>query len=220
VTAPDLPEAPPANPRRWRPLLLVAGFALLAVAFALLLFGETLLGGGEEPILDQVPAFQLGTPVIAQIPAAGGAFNTIDVGQVAPDFSLPNLDGESVRLADFRGRPVIMNFWASWCAPCKLEMPELQAAYEAHQDEGLVILALNQDESAAIARDFFYEEMGLTFTPLLDDNSVVAASYGAFAVLPTTIFINGDGIVTATHLGPLTAENIAGYLEITPGGSG
>jgi peroxiredoxin len=217
---PDPPVAQKGSRPQARPLLLVAGFLLLGVALTLLLFGSSLFGGEERPILEQVPQFQLGTPVVAEIPAAGSAFDTIDVGQVAPDFTLPGVDGELVRLSDFRGRPVIINFWASWCAPCKLEMPELQAAYEAHQDEGLVILALNQDESAELARDFFYDEMGLTFTPLLDDNSLVAAAFGAYAVLPTTIFVDGQGVVTATHLGPLTAEKIAEYLELTSGSAG
>jgi peroxiredoxin len=94
-------------------------------------------------------------------------------------------------------------------------MPELQAAYEEYASEGLAILALDQDEPAEVARAFFEDEMGLTFTALLDERSVVATTYGSFGVLPTSYFIDRDGVVTAIHRGPMTARQIAGYLAAT-----
>jgi peroxiredoxin len=96
-------------------------------------------------------------------------------------------------------------------------MPELEAAYEAYQDEELAILALNQDEPADVARDYFEDEIGLTFTALLDDNSAIATAFGIFG-LPTTFFIDGEGTITVIHRGPMTYEQIEGYLGETVSG--
>jgi peroxiredoxin len=139
----------------------------------------------------------------------------LDVGDPALNFTLLDFDGNPVSLDDFEGRPVIVNFWATWCAPCRIEMPELQAAYEAYQDDGLVILALNEDEPAEVARAYFEDEMGLTFTALLDDNSAIATAFGFSATLPTTFFIDAEGTITVIHRGPMTFEQIEGYLSET-----
>jgi len=129
-----------------------------------------------------------------------------------PNFTLDDLDGRAVSLTDFRGQPVIVNLWATWCAPCRIEMPALQEAFEKYEDQGLEILALNQGETADVARQFFYDEMKLTFTPLLDENSTIPAMYDGMNVLPTTYFIDREGIVSAVHRGPLTPGQIDGYL--------
>jgi peroxiredoxin len=133
------------------------------------------------------------------------------VGNLAYDFQLQDLNGRSVSLTDFRGQPVIVNFWATWCAPCRIEMPELQATYEKYKDDGLVILALDQDESPEIVRSFFYDEFGLTFTPLLDVEQEVAQQYGVFN-FPSSFFINADGVITAIHRGPALQSQLEEYL--------
>jgi peroxiredoxin len=93
-------------------------------------------------------------------------------------------------------------------------MPELQEAYEAYEDQGLVILALNEDEPVDDARAYFEEEMGLTFTALQDDNSAIATAFGTFG-LPTTFFIDPEGAITVIHRGPMTYGQIEGYLSET-----
>jgi cytochrome c biogenesis protein CcmG, thiol:disulfide interchange protein DsbE len=191
------------------PLVLLAGFAVLGVALAALLFGGD-LWRGEERRADEPE-----TPPAGRSPFAAASGSTPQIGDTAAPFTLPDFDGELVSLADFHGRPVIVNFWATWCAPCRVEMPEFQAVYEAYQDEGLVILALNQDEPLVIARRFFYDEMALTFTPLQDERRLVAAEYGAFLTMPTTYFINGEGLVMAVHRGPLTQSQLENYLSLT-----
>ena len=200
-----------------RPLFIFFGFLLLGAALILVLFGGNLLNssssvsddGSFQTILDQVNELsEVGIASIDSVASPG----FIDVGDKAPNYTLLDLDGNRVSLSDFSGQPVIMNLWATWCAPCRIEMPALQDAKEKHNEQGLIILALNQGETADVAREYFYDEMGLTFTPLLDENSTIAAMYSGMNVLPTTYFIDREGIVSAIHRGPLTSNQIDGYL--------
>lgn len=209
------------------PIVIFVGFLLLGAALALLLFGRDLFSSGsadgpaivgeaEVTVLDQVSELPAISSAADQTPAnsSGGVLLT---GDKAYDFTLNDLDGNLVSLSNFQGQPVIVNFWATWCAPCRIEMPEFQEAYDKYQGDGLVILALDQDEPAEVAGAFFYDEMGLSFTPLLDEGSATATTYGSFGVLPSTYFIDPDGIVSAVHRGPLTFGQIEGYLaEIIP----
>ena len=191
-------------------IFFLGGMTLLGVLLALLLFGGQLWG--EAPAgADTAAEFALQTPVINQIPVDN--MGAIQVGNPAPQFGLADLEGAAVRLQDYAGQPVILNFWATWCAPCRQEMPELQALYEEKAADGLVILALNREETPDQIRQFFYEEMGLTFTPLLDETGAVANSYGVFN-MPTTYFVAGDGTVAAVHRGPLTQEQLVDYYAL------
>ncbi len=214
MSLPQEQEPTPANGRTYRPLFLIAGFFLLGLALALFIFGS---GWGRDTavsnsssILEQVPSSADSGPGLAQLPA-----NRLTTGDPAYDFSLVDLEGNEVRLADFHGRPVILNFWATWCAPCRLEMPELQTAYSQYQEVGLVILAINQEESPQLVREFFYDDMGLTFTPLLDSEGMVANLYGVNRLFPSSFFINADGQITAIHRGMLVASQIEAYLAET-----
>jgi cytochrome c biogenesis protein CcmG/thiol:disulfide interchange protein DsbE len=130
------------------------------------------------------------------------------VGQPAPGFTAPDTHGNVVALQAYHGRPVVLNFWATWCAPCRQELPVLQAAYEAYQDKGLVILAISQDtvEKKEAVRSYV-ANLGITFPPLLDPEGSVAAHYNVF-LLPSTIFINPAGTIVAVHFGPMTRAQI------------
>ena len=195
------------------PLLILGGLAILGIALALLIFGGSLFGGeeadraGEMAFLQQVPDLNT-TSGLARLPSGN---ETLAVGNLAYDFQLQDLNGRSVSLTNFRGQPVIVNFWATWCAPCRIEMPELQATYEKYKDDGLVILALDQDESPEVVRSFFYDEFGLTFIPLLDVEQDVAQQYGVFN-FPSSFFINADGVITAIHRGPALQSQLEEYL--------
>lgn len=209
----EKPEKP-SNGRN--PLLFMGGLVLLGFAAALLLFGGGLFGGErveETAVLPQIPPLDGASAALSQ-PGAGGP---LTVGAAAYDFTLRNVAGDPVSLSDFRGRPVIINFWATWCAPCRVEMPDLERAFLAYQEEGLVILAVNQGESAAAVETFFYDDLGLSFTPLLDPEGEVANLYSAFN-LPTTVFVAADGAVTAIHRGLLVPEQIESYLAQTLSG--
>ena len=131
----------------------------------------------------------------------------LQIGETAPDFTLTNLQGESMTLSDFRGQKVILNFWASWCGPCRAEMPDMQKFYEATSDQDIEVLAgnLTHFERQREHVDEFVEEFGLTFPIPLDvDNK----QYDAYKVLtiPTTYFLDEQGIIQQKHLGPMSYE--------------
>jgi peroxiredoxin len=188
------------------PLLILAGFSLLSIAITLLIFGDTFFessASAEPSILQQVPAFEPTTEIVAQsVPN-----NSLEIGTPAYNFTLSNLTGNPVQLDDFSGQPVILNFWATWCIPCRDEMPELEAAFQANQEDGLIILAVNQQEPRDTVSQFF-AEFDLTITAVLDTDGVVANLYSVANMLPTTVFINADGNITAVHRGPLNQSQI------------
>jgi thiol-disulfide isomerase/thioredoxin len=129
-------------------------------------------------------------------------------GNPAPDFAGKTPTGESVSLSDYRGSIVAINFWATWCGPCKAEMPTLQKAYE---QGNLVVLAVNAAEDADTV-DAYLRELGLTFPAVLDPDSAIVDLYGV-RVFPTTVFVDADGIVLAERYGPLTPDLIDQYLN-------
>ncbi|EGL82749.1 alkyl hydroperoxide reductase/ Thiol specific antioxidant/ Mal allergen [Caldalkalibacillus thermarum TA2.A1] len=127
-------------------------------------------------------------------------------GEVAPDFELVTLSGEKIALSDLRGKKVILNIWASWCPPCRAEMPDMQKFYERYQEE-VEILAVNLTESEASLENVeqFVEKYELTFPVLLDEKSEVAAMYQAFTI-PTSYFIDSKGIIQQKIVGPMSYD--------------
>lgn len=127
-------------------------------------------------------------------------------GFLAPDFTLQTHTGEALRLSDLRGRPVVLNFWASWCGPCRIETPHFQAFSEQYADE-LVVVGVNQQESTAVIADFA-AEFGLTYPLLVDASGEINRTYAVFG-LPTTLFIDAEGVIVDIAPGAITAA----YLE-------
>lgn len=132
-------------------------------------------------------------------------------GALAPDFSLFNLDGEQITLSELRGRPVMINLWATWCAPCRIEMPHIQDRFERYAGEGFLVLAVDFDEPAGIVADF-RDELGLTFDILLDPGAEVQELYRN-RNYPSTFFIDENGVIQVQHIGLMTEgqldENLA-----------
>lgn len=172
-----------ARPATWRGLLVLA-----------MLFGVPWLWFTRA---DETP------PVIAPAPREGAP---------APPFVATTTDGTALALDDLRGQVIVLNLWATWCPPCRREMPALQAVWERHQDEGLVVLALNQGESTDTVTDFA-REYDLTFPLALDPGGAIGATYRLTAY-PTTFFIGRDGVIRhIVYGGPMPEALIDSHVR-------
>jgi cytochrome c biogenesis protein CcmG/thiol:disulfide interchange protein DsbE len=146
--------------------------------------------------------------------ASAGQLPSPRAGFPAPDFTLNVLTGEALSLADLRGQVVIINLWASWCVPCRAEMPTLQEVYVANHSAGLTVLGVNstyQDNPADAAN--FVHELGLTFPIALDVDGVVSHRY-LLRALPTTFFVDRTGIIRQVIVGgPMSAATLQSEVD-------
>lgn len=117
------------------------------------------------------------------------------VGHLAPDFVLTTLDGREVRLSDYRGHVVFLNFWATWCGPCKVEMPAMERLYRDYRRQGFAILAVSSDPEGAAVTGPFRDSLGLSFTIAHDPDAVVMRMYGV-RTLPHTFLVDRRGVIT------------------------
>ena len=144
--------------------------------------------------------------------------SVVEPGRAAPEFTLKRLDGGKESLRDHRGHPVVLNFWASWCGPCRTEMPDLVSAFQAHQSQGLHVLAINltdQERRKDVSR--FVDDLAMPFPVLLDENGRVRERFELVAV-PTTVFVDSTGVIRRVHSGPISREALARGLDaILPG---
>jgi peroxiredoxin len=134
------------------------------------------------------------------------------VGKQLGDFSLTDIHGKTVHLSDYAGQVVLLNAWATWCPPCKAEMPDLNAYFQAHQADGFMLLAINAGDPASDAAAFASQK-GLAFPVLLDPNTRLLNSLGIHS-FPTSILVGTDGVVKAIHVGMFTPQTLE--AEITP----
>ena len=176
-----------ADPRRWNTLMM--GVIVLGIVWIL---------------ASHVPA-----PV-----AGASAPPSPQIGFAAPDFTLDTLDGETITLSELRGKPGLINLWASWCPPCRAEMPALDEVYRQYRDDGFVVLAVNTtyQDSEEGARDFA-GAYSLSFPILLDRDGAVSQRYRLQA-LPTTFFVGRDSIIRDIVIGgPMNEALIATKVE-------
>jgi thiol-disulfide isomerase/thioredoxin len=168
------------------------------------------------PLTGDVQTATAGLPTTS--PATSLVTIGVDVGQLAPDFTLQSLDGKTIRLSAFRGHPVWINFWASWCPPCRDEMPRLEGVYLTHVADGLVILGVAVHDSPADA-GAFVKEVGVTYPIVLDEPGKVADQFRAVA-LPVQYWLDRDGIVRGWAFGELPLDQYDPSLaKILPGPS-
>ncbi|MEI3606354.1 redoxin domain-containing protein [Pseudogracilibacillus sp. SE30717A] len=131
----------------------------------------------------------------------------IEKDNSAPDFELTTIDGETVKLSEFRGEKILLNFWASWCAPCRSEMPDMQKFHETYDDVVILAVNLTETETSKTNVTNFLDEYEITFPVLMDSETVVANIYNARA-LPTSYLINSDGRIHNIATGPLNYESM------------
>jgi len=132
-------------------------------------------------------------------------------GSPAPEIQLRTLDGETVSLSSYQGRPVLVNFWATWCGPCRVEMPEFQEAHREFGDD-LVILGVNATSQDNGDIEGFVNGMGITFPILLDERGEALDAYQIFA-MPTSVFIDRNGIIKEIYTGPINKAYIKSKLS-------
>jgi peroxiredoxin len=187
--------------------------ARAAIAVALLV----LLGGAAVAIRSQRnsggsgPISVAGAPTPSASAPAEPGLGALDdqrpiKGQLTPDFALRDVDGTIVKLSDLRGKVVWVNFWASWCAPCKKELPDIQKVYDEKRAEGLVVLAVNWQDDHDTAAAFF-AAAGLHLPLLLDQSGSVYSQY-RLQGLPDSFFVDRDGTIAALQFGSLTESKM------------
>ena len=132
-------------------------------------------------------------------PAATAASASPTAGQPAPDFALKSMSGPNLRLSELRGHVVMINFWATWCGPCREEMPKLNEIYRLYHNVGFDLLGVNIDDTSDRATDMA-RTLGVTFPVLFDESKSVARSY-AVSTMPMTILVGRDGTVRYLHQG-------------------
>ena len=137
--------------------------------------------------------------------------SVLQVGDEAPNFTLTDLQGAQHTLSDYKGKGVVINFWGTWCKPCKKEMPALDRQYKQFKDNGVTVLSINVAEST-YAVENFVDRYNLTFPAAIDSKKSVMRAYN-IDPLPTTILVDAQGKVTNMITGEMTEKDIAGYMK-------
>jgi len=142
----------------------------------------------------------------------GPALNAgINQGSVAVDFQLPSLEGEEISLSQYQGSVVLINFWATWCPPCRAEIPDLQKTYQARSNDGFVVLGIAVEQAHSLVAPFA-EAMGMSYPVLLDEQGQVYRTY-RIPGLPVSILVDRDGVIRVRHVGTLTSAQLDQYLD-------
>ena len=182
-----------------RPWLAIGAGIVLGIAIGSLLFFGL-------PARAAAPPAEVLATQPPRISAPG-----LRIGSPAPDFDLMRPDGGRVRLADQLGQVVLLNFWATWCGPCRIEMPLIQEAYDTFKDRGFVALGVNFDEPAEAVTGFA-EELQISFPLLLDPGGQVQRQY-LVRGYPTTVILDREGQIQVYYIGSLTKSQLEAFLE-------
>jgi cytochrome c-type biogenesis protein len=182
--------------------------ALFLIAMGVLIFSNRLTFFN-----DYFPVVSLTTPFDSHFETANptpAPHGTVQVGKPAPNFSLTDLSGQTVSLAALRGHPVLVSFWATWCVPCRDELPLIRDEYLAHRQQGLTVVAIDYGDESPDAIRTFWEGLQLQPDPVLDPDGRAARAYGVSLSLstglPVSVLVDKDGIVSSYEPFPLTRE--------------
>ena len=150
--------------------------------------------------------------LVAAVFLPPASLNAQGQGRLAPSFAVRTLDGKIFRLREQRGRPVVLDFWATWCGPCRASMPHLDRIQESHARDGLVVLGLSVDEVEPARVKRFAERLGVRFRLAMAEEKLLD-QYGPIRQIPTTFFINRRGEVVRRTVGYLDAETLDAYVR-------
>lgn len=198
------------------------GVIVAAVVFAVLLIGAGVAYSALAPAADDQAIEVTGTDAVnaTEVDAADdtGEGNGANATTPAPDFTMTDADGKTLTLADFKGKPVLLNFWASWCGPCASEMPDIQASWEENgNDVAFVIVNMTgmsgETEQSAKA---FLAENNYTFPCYFDANNSAASAFGVSSI-PQTYLINAEGDIIGAYMGAMDASVLAQGIDMLTG---
>lgn len=199
------------------------GVIVAAVVFAVLLIGAGVAYSALAPAADNKQIEVTGTDAVQETEAdaaddTGDGNGTNAATTPAPDFTMTDADGATLTLADFKGKPVLLNFWASWCGPCQSEMPDIQTAWKEHgTDVEFVIVNMTgmngETEQSAKA---FLADAGYTFPCYFDANNSAATAFGVSSI-PQTYLINAEGNIIGAYMGAMDASVIAQGIDMLTG---
>lgn len=207
------PAPPGARSPLHSPLVILGLLLGLVVLAAASLFwnrnSSAVSPGGDSLIVGPIPRVRS-----ISLPPGGDTANLPAapvVGRYAPDFSWTDASGKQVRLSDYRGKTVLINFWATWCPPCKAEMPEIEAYWQENRDTGIMVLAVNVGDEDEFTIRQFMQKNKLTFKALNDDSGQVAAAYRVNGI-PVSYFVDPRGVIRDTYVGAMTKGIIAAKM--------
>ncbi|MFW5973320.1 MAG: TlpA family protein disulfide reductase [Bacteroidota bacterium] len=185
--------------------IVIAVLVMAAVVIAVFLFRDEADPDDRAPVeietLDELPERPVGETRDSEFEATE-----------APDFELERLEGGSFRMSDHRGEVVVVNFWATWCGPCRFEIPEFIELYEEYHEEGLTIVGISTDDDFDVVRPFA-EEMGINY-PIVIDEGDVSSAFGGIYGLPTTFLVDREGMVRERILGLVSRSTLEPRLQI------
>jgi|RhiMetdeSRZDD1v2_1073273.scaffolds.fasta_scaffold05586_18 peroxiredoxin len=193
-------EGPPASRKRW--------IAAAAAAVGVALFAVPLLRGPADR-----PAANSGHTDAPIERVSGPSCAAKATARANLDFTLKDINGANVQLTDYKGKVVLLNFWATWCGPCKLEIPEFVEAYERYRDKGFVILGvLSEDDPTPAELRTFMTQFKMNY-PVLREHQDFAAANGELWALPTSFLIDRQGLICTKHTGAMTKEMLEQEIQ-------